>query len=169
MLWDGNLLELIKEEGRGSPSYYLGWCEIGFFLNQRRNMRMSTTPIYLKEGSPPHSIKTVSDETFPESRKKFRNNHHPYLIKGATIANPPRTMLWDGTFLQPKMGGETKQPTLRGEGRPTTPWMMWGGTLLKPMEKYGNYHHHLKGEKIAAQLLRMVWDATLPKTKMKST
>ena len=60
---------------------------------------MSTTPIYLKEGSPPHSIKIVLDE------KKCRNNHHPNLIKGATIANPPRTMLWDGTFLQPKNGG----------------------------------------------------------------
>jgi len=118
MLWDGNLLELIKEQGRGSPSYSLGWCEIGFFLNQRRNMRMSTTPIYLKEGSPPHSIKIVLDETFPESRKKCRNNHHPNLIKGATIANPPRTMLWDGTFLQPKNGGGDQTTYFKGRRPP---------------------------------------------------
>ena len=62
---------------------------------------MSTTPIYLKEGSPPHSIKIALDELFPESTKKCRNNHHPNLIKGATIANPPLTTLWDGTLPKP--------------------------------------------------------------------
>jgi len=31
------------------------------------------------------------------------------------------------------------------------------------MKKYGNYHHHLKGEKIAVPLLRMVRDASLYK------
>jgi len=31
------------------------------------------------------------------------------------------------------------------------------------MKKYVNYHHHLKGEKIAVPLHRMVWDASLCK------
>ena len=75
-------------------------------------------------------------------------------LQGAMIANPPLTTLWDGTY---------QTPTLRGDGRPPTPSMVWGKTLLKQMKKYGNYLHHLKGEKIAVPLLRMVWDASLYK------
>ena len=118
MLWDGNLLELIKEEGRGSPSYSLGWCEIELFLNQRRNMRMSTTPIYLKEGSPPHSIKIVLDETFPESRKKCRNNHHPNLIKGRRSPTHPARCYGMELSFNRKMGGGDQTAYFKGRRPP---------------------------------------------------